>query len=273
MIKMRQWFLSYNSKDLSLALDLKAALKRKDPHGTIFVAPERLCAGTFWLPQLANAIAEATAFILLVSDSGLGQWQTDEYYEARDRRIPVILLLQQGQPAPGLAMLRQLHWIVAADLASESTVAQLMDVVDGAEVKIGGRWRHTAPYRGLYSMTESDSDFFFGRSRETIEVVRVLAGLPEHLPMLLGNSGVGKSSLARAGVVASLKRQAWPESLAQCEPWPRAFDDSRRWCFLNLRPGKEPLTALVEPFLRTWQLDPTGTLWAERRSEDRKSVV
>jgi hypothetical protein len=29
----------------------------------------------------------------------------------------------------------------------------------------------------------------------------------------------------------------------------------RRWCFLTLKPGIEPVRALVEPFLWTWQFD------------------
>src|SRR5262249_254832 len=37
--------------------------------------------------------------------------------------------------------------------------------------------------------------------------------------------------------------------------------------FLTMRPGEEPLRELVEPFLSTWQLDPTGTLWAQRQTE------
>ena len=28
-----------------------------------------------------------------------------------------------------------------------------------------------------------------------------------------------------------------------------------RWCFLTLKPGTEPLKALVETFLDTWQFD------------------
>jgi putative ribosome biogenesis GTPase RsgA len=71
-------------------------------------------------------------------------------------------------------------------------------------------WRHTAPYRGLPAMTESDADFFFGRVRETAEVVGALAATPDKLSVLLGNSGVSKSSLAQAGVLAALMRQAWP---------------------------------------------------------------
>src|SRR5262249_15462638 len=36
-----------------------------------------------------------------------------------------------------------------------------------------------------------------------------------------------------------------------------AFQESRRWCFLTLKPGTEPLKALVESFLDTWQLGAT----------------
>ena len=60
-------------------------------------------------------------------------------------------------------------------------------------------------------MMESDSDFFFGRTRETIEVIKTLAATPNRIPILLGNSGVGKSSLAQAGVLAALARQGWSE--------------------------------------------------------------
>jgi hypothetical protein len=59
-------------------------------------------------------------------------------------------------------------------------------------------------------MEEKDSDYFFGRSVETVEVLNALAA-PDRLAVLIGDSGVGKSSLAQAGVLAALKRQAWPE--------------------------------------------------------------
>src|SRR5271170_1272114 len=45
------------------------------------------------------------------------------------------------------------------------------------------------------------------------------------------------------------------------------FATSRRWCFLTLRPGREPVSALVEAFLETWQLDRTSTQWPNRRNE------
>jgi WD40 repeat protein len=61
------------------------------------------------------------------------------------------------------------------------------------------------PYKGLAAFDDSDLDalLFFGRARETkIVAANVLAS---RLTVLYGPSGVGKSSLLRAGVVRSLR--------------------------------------------------------------------
>ena len=79
---MRRWFLSYNSQDFALIQAFEAALRRKDAETQIFFAPTSLRAGGYWLPELAKEIAEATAFVLLVGEKGLGPWQSLEYYEA-----------------------------------------------------------------------------------------------------------------------------------------------------------------------------------------------
>ncbi len=185
-----------------------------------------------------------------------------EYDEALDKRVkspdfPVIMVLLEGQTAPGLPFLRRLHWIVTTDPSSEKDLARLLDAASGSSTRPGELWRHTSPYRGLAAMEEKDSDYFFGRERETVEVLSMLAAAADRLPVLLGNSGVGKSSLAQAGVLAALKRQAWPESADTALDWPVAFQESRRWCFLTLKPGSEPLKALVESFFDTWQLGAT----------------
>jgi formylglycine-generating enzyme required for sulfatase activity len=269
---MRRWFLSYNAQDLGLMQSLEAALRRKDPQATIFFAPKSLRAGGLWLPELAREITEATAFVLLVGEKGIGPWQAMEYYEALDRRVkqhdfPVIFVLLDGQPAPGLPFLRQLHWVITTDPASEKDLARLMDAAaGGGALPPGELWRHTAPYRGLNAMIESDADFFFGRARETAEVIGALADAPDKLPVLLGNSGVGKSSLAQAGAIAALVRQAWSETAGAPGMWPPAFNASRRWCFLKLKPGTEPVRALVEPFLWTWQFDAVDPRRAELQS-------
>ncbi|MGO9327122.1 MAG: SUMF1/EgtB/PvdO family nonheme iron enzyme [Steroidobacteraceae bacterium] len=283
---MRRWFLSYHSPDQALAERLKAAIERKDVATRVFFAPTHLRAGGCWSAQLAQEIAEANGFILLVGESGIGKWQVPEYYEAHDRWVnaptefPLVVVLLEGQTAPGLPFLRQLHWIITPDPVSEKDVARLFDAAAGGGSSPGDLWRYTSPYRGLAAMEEKDSDYFIGRERETIDILSALATAPERLPLLIGNSGVGKSSLAQAGVLAALKRQAWPDEATEKTNWPSAFADSRRWCFLTLRPGGDPLRALVEAFLRIWQFDPTDPRretrqieWIENLREGRNTLA
>jgi WD40 repeat protein len=59
------------------------------------------------------------------------------------------------------------------------------------------------PYRGLVPYTEEDADFFFGRERERDEIISRL--LASRLTVLYGPSGVGKSSVLRAGVAHYLR--------------------------------------------------------------------
>ena len=253
---MPRWFLSYHSPNQALAEELKAAIERKDTSSRVFFAPTGLRAGRFWSRALADEIAQADAFILLVGEKGLGPWQELEYDEALDRRVtspdfPLVLVLLEGQTAPGLPFLRRMHWVVTPDPAAD--VTRLIDAVSSAATRPGELWRYAAPYRGLAAMTEADSDYFFGRGNETVDLLCALAAGPDRLAVLIGNSGVGKSSLARAGGLAALKRQAWPEEAGTPTVWPQAFGASRRWCFLTVRLGAEPLKALVESFFDTWR--------------------
>jgi hypothetical protein len=105
---MRRWFLSYHSPDQALAERLKAAVERKDTDAHVFFAPSSVRAGGFWSRTLAEEIAQADAFILLVGEKGVGNWQVLEYDEALDRRVkspdfPVILVLLEEQTARALS--------------------------------------------------------------------------------------------------------------------------------------------------------------------------
>jgi TIR domain len=260
---MRRWFLSYTSQDFVLAQGLKAELQRRDPDADIFFAPESMRAGGFWKAQLAREIGESTAFILLIGEKGLGEWQVMEYYEALDRRAkerdyPIILILSAERPEPGLEFARQLHWVLTEDPASEATIGKLMEAASGSAERPGELWRFTRPYRGFEAMTEANSDYFFGRDRKAVEVIDLLASAPGKLPILLGNSGVGKSSLAQAGVLAALLRQRWSDKIKDARSWPDAFRDSRRWSFLTLRPGTQPLQVLVARFFDVWPYKATS---------------
>src|SRR5262245_1381405 len=61
----------------------------------------------------------------------------------------------------------------------------------------------TGPYRGLEPFDESAMAFFFGRERESRLITASLFASP--LTLIYGVSGVGKSSVLRAGVLPRLR--------------------------------------------------------------------
>src|SRR5262249_17649652 len=62
----------------------------------------------------------------------------------------------------------------------------------------------------------------------------------------------------QAGGLAAVRRRVWPEGVDTALEWPHVFQESRHWCFLELRPGTQPLMALVETVCHTWQLGATN---------------
>jgi WD40 repeat protein len=101
------------------------------------------------------------------------------------------------------------------------------------------------PYRGLEAFDVGDSARFFGRSREIsdlwdkLQSIGTTASAPRPLGRILpiiGPSGSGKSSLARAGLIAELVRRPWP-----------GRSPSRVAVF---NPGERPLEALSAAMLR-----------------------
>ncbi len=62
-----------------------------------------------------------------------------------------------------------------------------------------------SPYQGLTPFTEEDSAYFFGRETETRLIIADLFAAP--VSVLYGGSGVGKSSVLRAGVLKALRQR------------------------------------------------------------------
>jgi serine/threonine protein kinase/formylglycine-generating enzyme required for sulfatase activity len=86
------------------------------------------------------------------------------------------------------------------------------------------------PYRGLAAFQAEDRALFCGRGAEVHAVISRLRTEP--MVLIAGDSGVGKSSLCRAGVLPAL-----------CEaPAP----DGRRYAAVTLVPGRRPLAALAD---------------------------
>jgi serine/threonine protein kinase/formylglycine-generating enzyme required for sulfatase activity len=85
------------------------------------------------------------------------------------------------------------------------------------------------PYRGLLPFDAEHRAFFVGRGAEVRHVVEQFH--VSSLVVISGSSGVGKSSLCRAGVVPSIIEGA--------------LGDHRDWQAIRMVPGKRPLLALA----------------------------
>jgi hypothetical protein len=90
------------------------------------------------------------------------------------------------------------------------------------------------PYPGLRPFETYEQDIFFGRERQTDEL---LAKLQRHRFLaIVGPSGCGKSSLVRAGLIASLETGFMA-------------DAGSRWRVAQMRPGDRPMQRLAESLL------------------------
>ncbi len=93
------------------------------------------------------------------------------------------------------------------------------------------------PYRGLQAFEARHRAVFFGRGAEIRAVVDRLRAEP--FVLVAGDSGVGKSSLCRAGVLPVFTEQAL---------------DRRTWTTISLMPGRRPLQTLVSALASTLTL-------------------
>jgi serine/threonine protein kinase/DNA-binding SARP family transcriptional activator/WD40 repeat protein len=90
------------------------------------------------------------------------------------------------------------------------------------------------PYKGLRAFGETDAEDFYGRDSLVTELVSALA---EHrLVAVVGPSGIGKSSVVRAGLIPALRDGALP--------------GSQMWVISDMFPGSYPYEELAAALLR-----------------------
>ena len=99
----------------------------------------------------------------------------------------------------------------------------------------GERYTETRnPYKGLAAFHERDAVDFYGRTSVTGELCRALGR--SHLLAIIGPSGVGKSSVARAGLIPALRSGA--------------LTDSDQWVITDMLPGSHPFLELQRALSR-----------------------
>lgn len=200
--------------------------------------------------EIAAAVAGAGVAILLVSadflDSEfLGQELAKMLAVARrDQRLRILwvavraCLWQETDLAayePVHDVGKPLSTLADADLALAEICTRIKDAV--APIPASGGDRSVPnPYQGLSAFDVAASPFFFGRQELTQKLCARFEALFDspgatRLLAILGPSGSGKSSVARAGLLAALTRA----SVAGAQPLRTAI----------LKPGARPLESLA----------------------------
>lgn len=266
-------FFSFSSKDREIVRRLKEALCLRRPDYSCFFDESGLAGGDYWIPRLSEELEKSDVVLLIVGDT-IGHWQQTEYFRAfelsrqtalnRPRIIPIIIV---ERPAPGLPFLSTLQHIYAVNMRDRSLLSAIEHAVNG--IKSGEfieSWKRFQPYKGLPALRETDSAFFFGRDSETQEILKHLAKSRGRIITLIGQSGVGKSSLVYAGVLSRLKSQLWP---VEDGVWPLGLADSRSYVTLTMQPGRNPLKELATCLVQLYEkniiaIDEEASNWARR---------
>jgi WD40 repeat protein/energy-coupling factor transporter ATP-binding protein EcfA2 len=239
-------FLSHATPDKPAVEELARLLKKRG--FAPWLDKWNLIPGEPWQEAIEKALEDCTACAVCLGPSGTGPWQNEEMRAAIDRRvsgeraqfrvIPVLLPgAERGEPSRLPAFLRATTWVEFRETLDDEMALHRLDCgirgippgSDPGEAVAEG----ACPYRGLQVFDVGDALFFFGREALTGWLLDKLRTdrTGNRFLAVVGPSGSGKSSLARAGLIANLKRGEIPGS----DTWPVAI----------CKPGAQPLESLA----------------------------
>jgi tetratricopeptide (TPR) repeat protein len=207
-------FISHSSKDDEQANAIKAWLAT-DGYEQVFLDFDKhsgLRAGEEWERRLYEEIQRSHAVLLVLTPNWLdSKWCFAEFTQARALGkilFPLVLSpLGDRRVAPEIQGIDLRDWNADGEAYLRKRIREVV-----AELAHGFTWDQTrCPYPGIYSFDQQDAAIFFGRDREIREILeklqarRVQGG--KRFVLVLGNSGSGKSSVLKAGVLPQLARQ------------------------------------------------------------------
>jgi energy-coupling factor transporter ATP-binding protein EcfA2 len=123
-----------------------------------------------------------------------------------------------------------------------------------AEVSL--QLRVASPYPGLRPFRENEAHLFFGREKHIKQLREQLA--KKRFLAVVGTSGSGKSSLVRAGLLASLRGDG--DGAAE------------RWRITELRPGRNPMLHLAQALARALRTE-RQALFCKLQSQSVNAAV
>jgi hypothetical protein len=251
-------FLSHSSADKPAVEELARRLAKEGIQA--WLDKWNLIPGDPWQSAVEKAVTESETCAVFVGPSGLGPWQNEEMRAAIDQRvrdsgrrfrvIPVLLPGAERAERSSLpTFLAATTWVEFRDALDDADAFhRLVCGIRGVEPGPGpgqAIYEGQCPYRGLRVFDVDDAAFFFGREALVQWLLNEVRPATEAQPVnrflaIVGASGSGKSSVARAGLVAALKLDAIPGSAG----WPVAI----------FRPGPDPIESLAVALSRALNL-------------------
>jgi hypothetical protein len=234
-------FLSHNSQDKP---QVRALADWLNKHGVRFFLDERdLEPGDILTDKLGEAIEQSKSAVICIGPNGEGPWHREEMDTLRNRSIKLSRQKNEFRIIPALlpkADTTKLRWFLGTRLwcdlsngvgESESELLRLKRAILGERpdaAPVGDPSFN--PYQGLKAFDRLSAEFFFGRAKECAQLAGQLHDW--RFTCILGASGSGKSSLAKAGLCTDAAIQTVP-----------GITD---WQRLTLRPGRDLLRSLLD---------------------------
>ena len=252
-------FISHSSADNAAAAEMKAWLGAQG-HTSLFLDfdPEAgIKGGSGWEQTLYQQLRQCQAVIALLTPSWLAsKWCFAELVQARERGKAIFPVKVQPCEAGGVFGDIQ-HIDLTAEPEEGYRRLRIGLLERGLDPQDVFHWDpKRPPYPGLLAFQEQDAAIFFGRGEEILKTLETLDALRRQgreaarFALLLGASGSGKSSLARAGVIPRLKKKP-----AEWLPLP------------PFRPQQEPLDELAVALAVAFEAHGRPRDWSALRSE------
>lgn len=234
-------FISYNTGNRLFVKSI--ADKLRNNGFAIFYDQRDIDAGDKWTIAIQDEIESSDASLIFMGDEGIGKWQNKEAISLINKQlkndnyriIPVILPTNNkfiNYPLPWF--LSDYQWVEFKDLTDENAWDKLVEGLRETEIDIPVESGKN-PYKGLQSFEVDDVYCFYGRTSDLNLVfhnkLRFQFSILNHnFLAVVADSGTGKSSFVKAGIMAALKKGK--------------FAGSEHWKQIIFKPGSHPLSAL-----------------------------
>ena len=247
-------FFSYSRNDFYYVKTIAEGLRSANSELEVFIDSESIDVGDLWLEKIQNGIEQSGACLIFLGDSGLGSWQSKEILHVVNRAtadreykiIPVVISksekLASYQPP---WFLSEYQWIGFHETDNGHAIRQLSNALLASDSNTAFD-KSSNPYKGLNSFEIADANMFFGREYDLNIVFHTKLQLQTGIKnsnflSIVADSGTGKSSFVKAGILAALENNKFP--------------GSADWKQILIRPGKSPIMELCLGLIRAGLLE------------------